>query len=245
MAVLNLLERQPTTPDNHKAITMKILVTGASSGIGNQLVKQLSAMGHQVFATARNVDSLEALAAKTGCLYACYDLAESLQVEKLYAQARSELGGLDVLINNAGMNARKCPIEEFTFEELDQSYAINLRAPMLLSKLALTDMKVQRSGYIINVTSTVVKRASETMSVYTAMKQGLSGFTGVLMKEAQPFGVRVTNLIPGGTDTNFRAADRPEYMSPEGVAKTITTLFDLPSDVVIHELTFRPMVEVE
>lgn len=245
MAGLHLRDRQPTTPHNHKAITMKILVTGASSGIGNQLVKQLSAMGHQVFATARNVESLETLAAETGCLYACYDLAESLQVEKLYTQARSELGGLDVLINNAGMNARKCPIEEFSCEELDKSYAINLRAPMLLSKLALTDMKLQRSGYIINVTSTVVKRASETMSVYTAMKQGLSGFTGVLMKEAQPFGVRVTNLIPGGTDTNFRPADRPEYMSPEGVAKTITTLFELPSDVVIHELTFRPMVEVE
>jgi short-subunit dehydrogenase len=106
-------------------------------------------------------------------------------------------------------------------------------------------MKEQKSGYIINVTSTVAKRASETMAVYTTMKQGLAGFTGVLMKEAQPHGIKVTNLFPGGTDTNFRAASRPEYMQPESVARTILGLLKLPEDVVVHEMVFRPLVELE
>ncbi|GEA61496.1 SDR family oxidoreductase [Vibrio comitans] len=224
---------------------MKVIVTGASSGIGFELVKQLCAEGHQVFATGRNKEKLTELQALTGCHTGIYDLSLSANVTEVFNHAVTDLGGLDVLINNAGMNSRKCPVDEFSVEELDLQYAINLRAPMLLCKQALTVMKAQKSGYIFNVTSTVAKRASETMSVYTATKQGLSGFTGVLMKEAQPFGIKVTNLLPGGTDTSFRQADRPEYMQPESVARTILGLLKLPEDVIVHEMVFRPKVELE
>ena len=224
---------------------MKVLVTGASSGIGFELVKQLCAEQHDVFATGRNQDKLSELHNITGCKFGAYDLADSQQVIDMFHQATDELGGLDVLVNNAGLNTRKCAIEEFSLEEFDQQYAINLRAPAILCREALSIMKAQKSGYIINVTSTVAKRASETMAVYTSMKQGLSGFTGVLMKEAQPHGVKVTNLLPGGTDTNFRSASRPEYMSPESVARTIMGLLKLPEDVVVHEMVFRPPVELE
>ena len=224
---------------------MKILVTGASSGIGFELVKQLSADHHDVFATGRNKNKLTELHQLTGCKFASYDLTESQQVIDMFKQATEELGGLDVLINNAGMNTRKCAIDEFSLEEFEQQYAINLRAPAILCREALSLMKEQKSGYIINVTSTVAKRASETMAVYTTMKQGLAGFTGVLMKEAQPHGIKVTNLFPGGTDTNFRAASRPEYMQPASVARTILGLLKLPEDVVVHEMVFRPLVELE
>ncbi|WP_329348859.1 SDR family oxidoreductase [Vibrio natriegens] len=224
---------------------MKILVTGASSGIGFELVKQLCADHHDVFATGRNKNKLTELHQLTGCKFASYDLTESQQVMDMFKQATEELGGLDVLINNAGMNTRKCAIDEFSLEEFEQQYAINLRAPAILCREALSLMKEQKSGYIINVTSTVAKRASETMAVYTTMKQGLAGFTGVLMKEAQPHGIKVTNLFPGGTDTNFRAASRPEYMHPESVAHTILGLLKLPEDLVVHEMVFRPLVELE
>ncbi|MGP8308272.1 SDR family oxidoreductase [Vibrio sp. YIC-376] len=224
---------------------MKVLVTGASSGIGFELVKQLCAEQHDVFATGRNQNKLSELHNITGCKFGAYDLADSQQVIDMFNQAIDELGGLDVLVNNAGLNTRKCTVDEFSLEEFDQQYAINLRAPAILCREALSIMKVQKSGYIINVTSTVAKRASETMAVYTAMKQGLSGFTGVLMKEAQPHGIKVTNLLPGGTDTNFRTASRPEYMQPESVARTILGLLKLPADVVVHEMVFRPPVELE
>ncbi len=224
---------------------MKVLVTGASSGIGFELVKQLCAEQHDVFATGRNENKLSELHQLSGCMFGAYDLTDSQQVVNLFNQAKSELGGLDVLINNAGMNTRKCAIDDFSVEEFDQQYAINLRAPAILCKEALTVMKAQKSGYIINVTSTVAKRASEAMAVYTSMKQGLSGFTGVLMKEAQPYGIKVTNLIPGGTDTNFRPAVRPEYMQPQSVARTIIGLLKLPEDVIVHEMVFRPSVELE
>ncbi|MDR9829088.1 SDR family oxidoreductase [Vibrio sp. FNV 38] len=222
-----------------------IIVTGATSGIGYELVKTLTAKGHRVIATGRNSDQLAKLKTETDCEVIQADLADSQEAIEMFTQAIEKLGKLDVLINNAGMNSRKCGTNEFTLEEFDLQYAVNLRAPALLSREAFKVMKPQQSGHIINVVSTVAKRSNETMSVYTAMKQGLAGFSAILMKEAQPHGIKVTSLFPGGTDTNFREADRPQYMHPKSVADTIAMLLELPEDVIMHEMTFRPPVEVE
>ena len=224
---------------------MKIIVTGATSGIGYELCKALTDKGHQVFATGRNTSKLQALHDETGCLIGEADLADAQQTVGIFHQGVEALEGLDVLINNAGMNSRKCTIEAFSNEEFDRQYAINLRAPAILCREAVKVMKPVGKGHIFNVVSTVAKRASETMGVYTAMKQGLSGLNDVLMKEVQPHGIKVTALYPGGTDTNFREAERPQYMQPQSVAQTIIALLELPQDVIVHELLFRPQVELE
>ncbi|MGR5062323.1 SDR family oxidoreductase [Photobacterium sp. DNB22_13_2] len=223
----------------------RVLITGATSGIGFELTKTLCEKGYFVVASGRNSDKLAELSNLTGCHKIQADLSDPQQPLELFAKAVEKLGGLDVLINNAGMNSRKCGIDEFTVEEFDHQYAVNLRAPALLSREALKVMKLAKSGQIINVLSTVAKRSNETMSVYTAMKQGLAGFSAILMKEAQPHGIKVTSLFPGGTDTNFREAERPQYMHPKSVAETIAVLLELPQDVVMHEMVFRPPVEVE
>ena len=223
----------------------RVLVTGATSGIGYELTKALCEKGHNVVATGRNLAKLEELSELTGCQTVQADLSDPQQALELVGKAVEQLGGLDVLINNAGMNSRKCGIDEFTVEEFDYQYAVNLRAPAVLSREALKVMKPAKSGQIINVLSTVAKRSNETMSVYTAMKQGLAGFSAILMKEAQPHGIKVTSLFPGGADTNFREVDRPQYMHPKRVAETIAVLLELPQDVVMHEMVFRPPVEVE
>ncbi|GAL15016.1 oxidoreductase [Vibrio astriarenae] len=222
-----------------------IIVTGATSGIGYELTKSLCEKGHKVVASGRDLERLTTLQSQTGCEIVQADLADAEQVVDLFQAAVEKLGALDVLINNAGMNSRKCEIDELTIEEFDHQYAVNLRAPAILSREALKVMKPQKQGQIINVVSTVAKRANETMSVYTAMKQGLAGFSAILMKEAQPHGIKVTSLFPGGTDTNFREVDRPQYMHPKSVADTIALLLELPDDVVMHEMTFRPPVELE
>ncbi|QIA63469.1 SDR family NAD(P)-dependent oxidoreductase [Vibrio astriarenae] len=222
-----------------------IIVTGATSGIGYELTKSLCEKGHKVVASGRDLERLTTLQSQTGCEIVQADLADAEQVVDLFQAAVEKLGTLDVLINNAGMNSRKCEIDELTIEEFDHQYAVNLRAPAILSREALKVMKPKKQGQIINVVSTVAKRANETMSVYTAMKQGLAGFSAILMKEAQPHGIKVTSLFPGGTDTNFREAERPQYMHPKSVADTIALLLELPDDVVMHEMTFRPPVELE
>lgn len=224
---------------------MKILVTGATSGIGYELTKLLSEQGHTLVATGRNQEKLAELQSLTHCHTIAADLSDPAQTINMFKDAYQKLGTLDVLVNNAGMISRKCPIDEFTLEEFEDQYAINLRAPALLSREALKVMKPAGQGYIINVASTVAKRSNETMSIYTAMKQGFAGFSAVLMKEAQPHGIKVTTLFPGGTDTNFREAERPQYMSAESVAKTINCILELPDDVVMHDMTFRPPVELE
>ena len=223
----------------------KVLVTGATSGIGYELTKALCAKGHRVVATGRNENQLAKLQQQTGCHTIAADLGNADETLEMFHMAHRALNGLNVLINNAGMNSRKCLIDEFTLEEFDAQYAVNLRAPALLSREALKVMKPNKSGHIINIVSTVAKRANETMSVYTAMKQGFAGFSAILMKEAQPHGIKVSSLFPGGTDTNFREAERPEYMHPASVAQTIALLLELPDDVVMHEMTFRPPVELE
>lgn len=224
---------------------VNILVTGATSGIGFELAKLLSEQGHKVVATGRNQQKLNELATQYQCLVVEADLADPQQLSDMFDTAMAELGHLDVLINNAGLNTRKAMIDEFSLEEFDLQYAVNLRAPALLCQKSLKVMKPRESGTIINVVSTVAKRANESMSVYTAMKQGFAGFSSILMKEAQPHGIKVSTLFPGGTDTNFREQARPQYMSPASVAKTIAAILSLPDDVVMHEMLFRPPVELE
>lgn len=220
------------------------LVTGATRGIGKALVEQLTALGVKVYATGRDAEALAALKAETHCEGAAYDLSDGEQVLAMFADATQTLGQVEVLINNAGFNSRKAPLVETTLEEFELQYAVNLRAPYLLCREAMKQMQPRGQGYIINVISTAARRSNETMSVYTAMKQGLHGLTGVLIREAQPHGIKVTAVYPGGTNTEFRAIPRPDYMAPESVARLIVQLLTNPEDVVVHELTFRPMVEL-
>ena len=222
-----------------------VLVTGATRGIGRALVVNLCRKGYRVFATGRDSALLQELKEQTGCYGEHCDLSEVEAATKLYQQAEEVLGHIDVLINNAGMNSRKCALVDTDLEEFEQQYAINLRAPYLLCREAMRKMVPRGAGYIINVVSTVAKRSNETMSIYTAMKQGFAGLSNVLMKEAQPHGIKVTAVYPGGANTEFREQTRPQYMSPDSVALMIAQLLENPADVVMHELTFRPPVELE
>lgn len=220
-----------------------VFVTGATRGIGRELVKQLTALGFPVFGTGRDEALLAELQAETGCLGAVADLADPEQAVAIYQQAKAALGQVDILINNAGINNRKAPVVDIQLDDWEQQYAINLRAPFLLSREALKDMAARRSGHIVNVISTIAKTAQPNYSTYSTMKYGLMGFTKCLIKEAREVNVKVTAVYPGGTDTDFRPEERPEYLSAESAARMIVHCITAPADVVVHDLTYRPMVE--
>ncbi|MDX2109622.1 MAG: SDR family oxidoreductase [Verrucomicrobiota bacterium] len=220
------------------------LVTGATRGIGRELVLQLTAQGVEVYATGRDTELLVQLCKETRCRGNTADLANPAEVLALYQTACETLRGApDFLINNAGFNNRKAALAESSLEEFDLQYAINLRAPYLLCREAMRDMAKRKSGHIVNVISTCALFANETMGVYTTMKSGLRGLTGVLIKEARQHGVKVTGVYPGGTDTEFRSNHRPDYMKASSAAAMIVQVLMAPADVVVHELTFRPLVE--
>ncbi len=220
-----------------------VFVTGATRGIGRELVKQLAALGFQVFGTGRDEVRLEELKAETGCMGAGADLSDPEQVVDIYRQAKNALGQVDILINNAGLNNRKAAVVNIQLDDWEQQYAVNLRAPMLLSREALKDMAGRKSGHIVNVVSTIAKTSQPNYSTYCTMKYGLMGFTKCLIKEAREVNVKVTAVYPGGTDTDFRPEDRPEYLLPESAAKMMIHCITASDDVVVHDLTYRPLVE--
>lgn len=220
-----------------------VLVTGATRGIGREVTKQLCAQGFTVFATGRDPQLLENLKKGTGCLGEPFDLAEPSAAVALFAGASAVLGGVDILINNAGANLGKEPVIDVTAERLDASYAINFRAPYLLCREALREMGVRKSGHILNVVSTIARTSAPNYSTYCSLKYALHGFTLCLIKEARLVGVKVTGIYPGGTDTDFRPENRPDYLKPESVAQMIVQCINAPEDVVVHELVCRPMVE--
>jgi short-subunit dehydrogenase len=218
-------------------------ITGATRGIGREVARQLHAAGLRVFVTGRDAGLLESLQRELGCAGQLADLAQAEAVIALFAAARQALGEVDVLVNNAGFNRAKVPIASLTAEELDDSYAVNVRAPILLAREALRDMAPRRVGHIVNVISSIAHTSAENYSTYSTMKHALRGFTGCLIKEARKVGVKVTGVYPGGVDTGFRPVARPDYLRPASAARMIVQCILAPDDVVVHELTYRPIVE--
>jgi len=220
-----------------------VFITGATRGIGRELVKQLTNLGYKVFGTGRDQQLLESLQSETGCRGDVADLTDPEQVVEIYQKATAALGRIDILINNAGLNNRKSPLTELELADWELQYAVNLRAPMLLCRAALRGMAERRNGHIVNVISTIAKTSQPNYSIYATMKNGLMGFTKCLIKEAREVNVKVTAVYPGGTDTDFRPEPRPDYLSVESAAKMIVYCITAPEDVVVHDLTYRPMAE--
>jgi NAD(P)-dependent dehydrogenase (short-subunit alcohol dehydrogenase family) len=225
------------------AMNRTVLITGATRGIGREAAKQLCAQGFTVFATGRDQQLLDALKKETGCLGEVCDLSDAEAVVSLYKQAQKTLGRIDVLINNAGFNPGKNPVVEVSTEQLDASYAINFRAAYLLCREALREMGPRQSGHILNVISTIARTSAPNYSTYCSLKYALHGFTQCLIKEARQVNVKVTGVYPGGTDTNFRPEERPDYLKPESAAQMMVQCINAPEDVVVHELVYRPMIE--
>ena len=193
-----------------------VVLTGASRGIGRSLAGCLAAEGARLGICGRDKAALSELEGELGrpVVTAAFDLCFEAPALDFLAKVRAELGGIDVLINNAGFNPRKAPLVEVATEEFDSILAVNLRAPFLLMRECARDMKEKGGGHVINILSTVCHSDMETMGAYTAAKEGLRALTNVFRKEVIEDGIRVTAVYPGGTDTDFRPNSRPDYMKP-------------------------------
>ncbi len=226
-----------------------VYLTGATRGIGRAAALRLARDGAKLALCGRDerllaeVADQASAASGSPAFRRAFDLASEPAILDFYRSAREALGPPDILINNAGFNSRKAPLWEVTTEEFDALVAVNLRAPFILTREALRDMRERRRGHIVNILSTVCHFANETMGAYTAAKSGFDGLSGVLLKEVRPYGIRVSAVYPGGTNTEFRANERPDYLKPESAAEAIHAVLTLPEELVVHGLTFRPMVE--
>jgi len=184
-----------------------VVITGASSGIGAAAARMFAAEGATVVVAARSQPALEQLVrdvtAAGGTAHAVpTDVSRREDCERLLARASDQLGGIDVLVNNAGANKRG-PIERYTADELAGVVQVNLVAPIMLTRLVLPYLRKRGGGAVVNVASIAGRIPVGHEAVYSATKFGLRAFTFALVEELEGSGITVSAVSPGPVDTGF------------------------------------------
>lgn len=168
---------------------MRILVTGAATGIGRATTVELSARGHEVVATARRLEALDGLDAGGRLVLDVTD-------ERSVARAVAEAGPLDGIVNNAGLS-EPGPIEEYPADAWRRVMDTNVLGPMLVSRELIPAMRAQGHGVIVNISSVQGRLGIPFGGAYCASKHALEGFSEVLRYEIGHFGIRVVLIEPG------------------------------------------------
>ena len=179
-----------------------ILVTGATSGIGNEIAKKAHALGANVIASGTNQAKLDALKdeLKERITVIPCDLSDFSSIENLYKQAEEISGGLDIIVCNAGITRDNLFIR-MSEEEWDQVLNVNLKAVFKLNQLAVKAMSKRRKGRIINIASVVGLSGNLGQANYAASKAGMIGMTKTIALEAARRGITVNCIAPGFIQT--------------------------------------------
>ncbi|USD42316.1 SDR family oxidoreductase [Vibrio sp. SCSIO 43135] len=226
-----------------------VLVTGATSGIGKALVIKLINAGANVAFCGRSASKLDDLVSlisekNNQLVYEAFDITEYQKVSDFIARSNTQLGGIDYLVNCAGVNSARAAVNEIELGDLEWMIKVNILAPFACMKEVFNQaMLPQGAGSIINVMSTVCLFSNQGIGAYTASKSGFDALTKVFRKEARQHGVKVCNIYPGGVDTPFREADRPEYLAADDVVSAILTMMLQSPSSCVDEFVIRPMVE--
>jgi 3-oxoacyl-[acyl-carrier protein] reductase len=230
----------------------KVLITGSSRGIGRAIAETLAAEGAKLFLTARDRDSLrdlrELLSGKGADVgFEAADLADYDRLKGMFIDAIGFLGGIDVLINNAGIG-RKGNVADMDIVEWDRMFAVNLRAAFVLSKKAAIEMIKQKSGHIINIGSGASQTPIAGLAGYCATKHGLLGFSESLGLELRQHNIKVSIVMPGSTATHFgdgdpekKTAAKPGILRPEDVADAVLYLLRQSNIAWTSVMNVRPL----
>jgi NAD(P)-dependent dehydrogenase (short-subunit alcohol dehydrogenase family) len=184
----------------------RVLITAGAQGIGREFARAFAANGAKVFICDIDLKSLDALAKEIpGLIAKLCDMASRAQIERMVPDAVSALGGLDVLINNAGIAGLTLPVDQYPPDDWDKVIAVNLTAMFDVTRLAIPHLKKSKSGAIINMASIAGRFGFANRSPYAATKWGVIGFTKTLAIELGEWGIRANAIAPGAV-----AGDRIE-----------------------------------
>ncbi|ROO25209.1 SDR family NAD(P)-dependent oxidoreductase [Salinisphaera orenii] len=183
-----------------------VLVTGASAGVGRASARAFAAAGAHVVCAARGRERLAAVAAEVGGTAIVADVSHPEDCRRLVEETLAAGGGLDVLVNNAGCHHRG-PVAQRSAEELGAMVDANLRAPIVLTRLALDALRASPAGAVVNVASIAGQMPLAGSATYSATKFGLRAFTRALAEELADTGVHVSAVSPGPIATDFILAD--------------------------------------
>lgn len=232
-----------------------VVITGASSGIGEATAKLLASRGAHVVMGARRVEKLEALAsliqAEGGsALYQQLDVTSIEQMQSIIRLAQSRFGRVDVIVNNAGVMPLS-PLEALKIDEWNRMIDVNIRGVLHGIAAGLPVMKEQQSGHMINVASIGAYSVTPTAAVYCATKYAVRAITEGLRQEIDE-DIRVTLVSPGVTESElaesitddgareFMKTYRRNALPASAIARAIAYAIEQPADVDVNELVVRP-----
>src|SRR5690554_666383 len=188
----------------------KVLITGGSSGLGKAMAELLIAEGAKLAITGRDENKLNSVATELGAIAIHADVAKAKDVVKTYQVVNQKLGGLDVLINNAGIGADRQPIDEIDIDEMRNIFEVNVFGLARMGKEAAKIFKIQKHGNIVNIASTSGLKGYEGGSVYSASKFAVRGLSQNWQADLRKYNVRVFNINPSYVPTAFNNPSREE-----------------------------------
>lgn len=225
------------------------IVTGGSKGIGLAIARSLRVAGANVSISARNEDEVKQAAAELDnigdgrCVGFVCDVRDEAQVRSFFANTLLALGGLDVLINNAGVGIF-APVESTSGDDFRAVIETNLCGVFYCCHEAIPLMKQRGGGYIINISSLAGANPHPKMAAYNASKFGLNGFSEALMQEVRHDNIKVSYIMPGSVNTEF-GGDEPSpekswQLQPEDIALVVMDLLQFPDRALPSRIEIRP-----
>jgi NADP-dependent 3-hydroxy acid dehydrogenase YdfG len=233
-----------------------VVITGASSGLGEATARMLSAHGARVVLGARRADRLQSLAnelASRGgkALAVETDVTRCEQVKRLVDAAVQNYGRIDVVINNAGLMPQS-PLERLKIEDWDRMIDVNIKGVLYGIAAALPYMKQQKAGHIINVSSVAGHKVRPGGVVYSATKRAVRVISEGLRQEVKPYNIRTTVISPGAVATELpNSVTEPDIaenirkvyelaVPAESFARAVVFAMSQPDDVDVNEILYRP-----
>ncbi len=227
------------------------IVTGASRGVGRELSTYLAKTGFFVVLISRNEKLLSELNQQIHedngeSTFFAIDVSNSTQVQKCMEEIVKTYGRIDLLLNNAAILKRGTT--ELPDNEIEELLSINLNGAIYVAKHVATQMKIQRNGYIMNISSLGGKVAASFSGIYAASKFGLSGFSEALSKEMSGYGVKVTNICPSMIATEMASGRKfklDQMIQLEDITKTVSYLLSLSPNAIPTEILISclPLIE--
>src|SRR5690625_279321 len=224
------------------------IVTGASSGIGTAIAKELAKAGANVVLAARNKDKLESIVAEIGkeekLLCVQTDVTKQQDVNFLAERARQVFGSVDIYVNNAGKMGSSRVLEG-DVSDWEQMIDINIKGVLYGIHSVLPEMLEKKSGHIVNISSDSGFEVTKRLTVYCATKFAVRAISTGLEKELAQTGVRVSNISPGMVDTPLSSespfdSDRKK-LEPADIARAVVYAVTQPEHVNVNEILVRPV----
>jgi 3-oxoacyl-[acyl-carrier protein] reductase len=216
----------------------RFLITGGSQGIGAALVAHARQEGHQVVFTGRNQAQIETVARETGAVGVTADVSNDPDNDRVVNHCVTQMGGIDVLINNAGVGY-SAEIGSIDMTRMRSLFGTNVFGMVDLTNRVVPVMKRQASGDIVNIASTSGTKGAKGATVYAGSKWAVRGISQCWQAELRPHGIRVMCILPSEVQTNWMGRtgrNNPNKLFARDIAATIFASLDMPRNVLWPEL---------